>query len=135
MEAKNMPKDSMEHFLVNEPIKAWGITKTKTLRIKGCDLLKYRVPLEKIKKMAPFYAEYLIIWYSIDPTYNFENKTDFRKTYIWFNPRITDENDEVFEPLKVRGKTQTCKDITIHDLLFKSWRHFKRPFFEYLKKI
>ena len=132
IEAKNLPKDSIEHFLVSEGL---GYYKDENITIKGFDLLKYRVPLEKIKKITPFYAESLIIWYSVDPKYNFKNETDFQKTYIWFNPLITDENDEVFEPLKVRGKTQTCKNNTIHDLLFKAWRHCKRPVFEYLKEI
>ena len=124
-----MPKDSIEHFLVSEGL---GYYKDENITIKGFDLLKYRVPLEKIKKITPFYAESLIIWYSINLHTTLKN---LRKTYICFNPLITDENEEVFEPLKVRGKTQTCKNNTIHDLLFKAWRHCKRPVFDYLKKI
>ena len=73
IEAKNLPKDSIEHFLVSEGL---GYYKDENITIKGFDLLKYRVPLEKVKKITPFYAESLTLSYSIDPTYNFTYVSD-----------------------------------------------------------
>ena len=56
--------------------------KDENITIKGFDLLKYRVPVDQIKNITPFYEESLIIWYSIDPIYNYKNNNVIRVPLI-----------------------------------------------------
>ena len=132
LESKNLPQDTIENFLVDEGL---GYYKDENITIKGFDLLKYRVPVDQIKNITPFYEESLIIWYSIDPIYNYKNNTDFQKDFIWYNPLLTNENGDTFEPIKSRGEILACKINTIYDTLNKPFTQCKRVVSNHVKKI
>ena len=131
-ESKSIPQDTIENFLVDEGL---GYCKDKNITIKGFDLLKYRIPVEQIKNITPFYKESLIIWYSIDPMCNYKTNTDFQKDFIGYNPLLINENDDSFEPIKSRGETLAWKITTIYDTLNKPFTHCKRVVFNHLQKI
>ena len=81
-----------------------------------------------MKNITSFYEESLIILYSMDPIYNYKNNTDSQKEFLCYNPPLTDENCDTFEPVKSRGKTLRCKTNTIHDTINKPFvlNHLKR---------
>ena len=132
LEAKNLPQDCIEHFLVNESL---GFYKDVNITVKGFDLLKYRIPIELINNITPFYTVALNIWYSIEPIYFYKDIADFHKSLIWYNPYLTDKNGEVLEPIKARVEVLNCDFNTIDSILNRPFINCKRVVRNYLKKV
>ena len=70
LESKNLPQDTIEHFLAN----------------KSLGYYKMKVPVDQIKNITNFYDDSLITWYCINPIYNYKTIQISKKLLFPFLP-------------------------------------------------
>ena len=95
-----MEDDRIEKFLASKHL---GIYNSGLgSHIKGTEILKYRIPTNNIQNINNFYSSSLNHWYSINPKLEPYPKDKVGEDYVFFNPLLLDDGNNLFQPPKVQ---------------------------------
>ena len=101
--------------------------------IQNTNLLKYKIPTNKIKNQNPFYQSSFNLWHTLNPLTTPYSKPNNLEDLVFYNPSLLDEENKPFTPANINHyKTFILTDGIPHQIKHfpvKRRRYKKEVFF------
>ena len=126
-----MEEDRIEKHLTSYHLGTF--TTNINIPIKNTNLLKYKIPKNKIKNQNPFYQSSFNLWHTLNPIITPYSKPNFLEDFVFYNPSLLDEENNPFTPANINHyKTFVLTDGIPHQIKHfpvKRRRYKKEVFF------